>query len=476
MTQPKILVIDDNKMDFCLVEHGLKGKFEVVHATSCVQGLEACRRSTPDCVLLDQNLPDGQGVDLLHHFAEFDIPVIMITGHGDESLVVQAMKAGALDYLPKKKLREHLLETVTKAVKLSQRNRALQGSLHQSIIITQALSRLIPGTLLTLNLNTRLLRAVQPHGDHAPPAFLEATKLGCHLQERSPDTFTQRLLACATELQVEGESVRHFEFEEDGRRYSAHVARCGPERVLVSIQDIGSSLDTLQHHTRLASLGQLTSSIVHDTNNALMGIICYADLLISRVEEPEIKEDLGELRTNTASLREFMRVLLDYSRDQAPTQEVFDLNTLILEFAPLLRQVVQPPAQLMIRLPSETCPVRASPLEAKQVLLNLVMNAHSALPESGGRIVISTERVQAPGEPRGRVALKVSDTGCGIPEELHATIFEPFFTTKGQQGTGLGMATVQRVITQSGGEVQVTSEVGVGTTFTILLPLDTDTS
>jgi CheY-like chemotaxis protein len=158
---------------------------------------------------------------------------------------------------------------------------------------------------------------------------------------------------------------------------------------------------------------------------------------------------------------------------------VLDLNTSVLDMEKMLRRLIGEDVTLETVLNANPTRVKADPGQVEQVILNLAVNARDAMPQ-GGRITVATTSVHltaeqiplhAGAEPGRYVALTVSDTGTGIDEKTRARIFEPFFTTKGQgKGTGLGLSTVYGIVQQSGGFIELESEIGAGSTFRILLP------
>jgi two-component system cell cycle sensor histidine kinase/response regulator CckA len=155
---------------------------------------------------------------------------------------------------------------------------------------------------------------------------------------------------------------------------------------------------------------------------------------------------------------------------------IVDMNTIVAQAETLLRRTIGEHIELVVRADDDLLPVRADPDQLSRVLLNMAINALDAMPK-GGRLLIETrnvtvpDRASAPAALGDYVLLAMSDTGCGIPAESKARLFEPFYTPKPQgQGTGLGLAVVDGIVKQSGGWIDVESEVDVGTTFQIFLP------
>jgi signal transduction histidine kinase/ActR/RegA family two-component response regulator len=227
---------------------------------------------------------------------------------------------------------------------------------------------------------------------------------------------------------------------------------------------------------KLGTVGKLAGGIAHDFNNRLTIIMGHAELLKRGL--PRDGALVGHADMVLSSARraaELTQQLLAYSRRQVLNPAAFDLNEMAERLGRVLATALGERIELSTVLGAER-QVVADPGQIEQVILNLALNARDAMPE-GGQLVIETRDVTlqagehptlCPGE---YVALVVSDTGAGIPEEIRPHIFEPFFTTKEKgQGTGLGLSMVEGIVSQSGGAIDVCSTVGRGTVFTILLP------
>jgi two-component system cell cycle sensor histidine kinase/response regulator CckA len=177
-----------------------------------------------------------------------------------------------------------------------------------------------------------------------------------------------------------------------------------------------------------------------------------------------------EMNAVQADAAALVQQLMAFARKQALRPAALDLNDAIRDVERVLKSAVGQRAALRLELAGAPCVARVDPGQLRQVVMNLVLNARDAVAPGGTiRVVTSAAPALEPGPDR--VALDVIDDGGGIPPEVMPHLFEPFFTTKGPgAGTGLGLPTVFGIVTQSGGEVRVTSEVGRGSTFRVLLP------
>jgi signal transduction histidine kinase len=236
----------------------------------------------------------------------------------------------------------------------------------------------------------------------------------------------------------------------------------------------------LQQSQRLESLGQLAGGVAHDFNNLLAVILGYAKFIERRAEPGTRDEhDSAEIRKAGERATRLTRQLLSFARREVVRPRVLDLTGVVLEMEELLRRTIGEHVVLKTSLAPDLWPIMADHGQLEQILLNLAVNARDAMPD-GGTLTLDTENVEADAafvsshpslEPGRYVRLRVSDSGIGMDRATAARAFEPFFTTKASgDGTGLGLATVHGIVAQAGGSVQIYSEPGLGTTFTILLP------
>ena len=227
----------------------------------------------------------------------------------------------------------------------------------------------------------------------------------------------------------------------------------------------------LAHSQRLEAIGQLAGGIAHDFNNLLMAISGSAELLRDETD-PEMRATLlDEVLAAQERGASLTRQLLAFARRDVARPTVLDLSALVTQRQRLLQPIVGDRVKLILDLePDARVSIDAAQME--QVLVNLVANARDAMP-GGGRCVLSVQRITDPAGPQ-QVRMRVSDEGIGMDEETAARAFEPFFTTKARgHGTGLGLASVQGIVLQSGGTVTLASVPGQGTTVEILLPFAT---
>jgi two-component system, cell cycle sensor histidine kinase and response regulator CckA len=243
--------------------------------------------------------------------------------------------------------------------------------------------------------------------------------------------------------------------------------------------------EQLRQSQKMEAIGRLAGGVAHDFNNLLTAINGYADILAAGMApDDERLADVEEIRKAGDRAAALTRQLLAFSRRQVLKPAVIDLRNVVAGIAPMLRRLVGEHIELRAPQTLDLGRVRADPSQIEQVLLNLVVNARDAMP-AGGTLTIETAnselddeyaRTHPPAVPGPYVLLAVSDTGTGMDETTMAHLFEPFFTTKALgEGTGLGLATVYGIVSQSGGHVTAYSEPGHGSTFKVFLPRVADT-
>jgi len=262
--------------------------------------------------------------------------------------------------------------------------------------------------------------------------------------------------------------------EMDGLEVAARMVGLAVERHRLEEQ--------LRHAAKMEAIGVLAGGIAHDFNNLLSVVLGNAELAMEEVPEgADAKQRLQEIVAASMGATDFCNQMLAYAGRGTLSTERIECNALVREIGGLLHVALSKKATLVYELHDAPLGVLADRNQLRQVIMNLVTNASEALGDREGRIVISSAlrswRSDEPGSHRWNVSLEpgqyvevtVRDTGAGMCSETQAKIFDPFFTTK-QTGRGLGLAAVQGIVMGHGGAITVESELGVGTSFTVLLP------
>jgi PAS domain S-box-containing protein len=243
----------------------------------------------------------------------------------------------------------------------------------------------------------------------------------------------------------------------------------GRPAVQVVVRDITERKrleEQLRQSQKLEAVGRLAGGVAHDINNLLQAVLSNIDVLRRAPADPQHTSDvLGELEVHVRRGSALTRQLLVFARREVSHPERNDVNEVVGGATSLLRRLVRENIRFTVEQHDGPLPVVADRGQLEQVLVNLVVNAADAMP-NGGELVVAT------GITGEEIWLRVTDSGVGITPEARARIFEPFYTTKDPgQGTGLGLAVVHGIITQYGGRIEVTSEAGEGSCFTVFLPL-----
>ena len=466
-------------------------------ATSYAAALDAFDAVLYDVAFFDYWLGARDGLELLREIRQRGVltPVILLTSRGAEDVAVDAMKAGAADYLSKTNLTSEALE------------RAIRHAL-----ALHAEERQRWHAEAALRASEERFRALVENSSDALLMLLDAQG---HVTYLTPSTV--RHLGWQPEQTI-GRSICEFVHPDDrehaGGRLAEAVANPGTAvteearlrhadgswrvmegvavnrladpavaGVVVNARDI-TERRTLEEQLRLSqkleAVGQLAGGVAHDFNNMLTAILGYCHLILDEMpEEHPLRRDLLEIQAAGDRAASLTRQLLAFSRRQMLQPQVVNINTLVTQLEKLLHRLIAEDVELTIALAPGLHPVTVDPASVEQILVNLTVNARDAMP-GGGCLTIETANVEIDDtyaathvtmKPGSYAMLAVGDTGAGMDAKTRGRVFEPFFTTKEQgKGSGLGLATVYGIVKQSGGNIWVYSEPGHGTVFKVYLP------
>jgi len=497
----KILVVDDERDYAQLVTEFLRfteawrgATIEI--ATTYDAALRLLTAGAFDIAFFDYMLGSHDGLSLLREArrAGVDTPVIVLTGRGAEEIAVEAMKAGAADYLSKVQLTAEVLDrSVRLALALRQHERQrdqAERALRSSEERFRALVENSSDTLVLLDAEMRvtyLTPSSQRHLGWKPDDMLGRSVFEfVHPDDRELVGMRMtQALEKPGDIVTQEVRVRHA----DGSFHvmeGVGVNRLGDPSVraiVINARDISERRrlqEQLWHAQKMDAVGQLAGGIAHDFNNLLTAILGYCNLVLEEVPEQDpLRPDLEEIRAAGERAASLTRQLLAFSRRQMLLPQLVDVNALVSSLEKLLRRLVSEQVEVLTALAPSLPPVRVDPSSLEQVIVNLSVNARDAMP-NGGRLTIETAIVDLdsvyaathiPITPGRYVMLAVSDNGAGMDAATRARIFEPFFTTKAQgKGVGLGLATVYGIVKQNGGFIWVYSEAGHGTVFKVYLP------
>ncbi len=264
----------------------------------------------------------------------------------------------------------------------------------------------------------------------------------------------------------------------------AGASGLGDAAVLLSLKDNSEEVRLkreVAQATKMQAVGQLAGGVAHDFNNILTAVIGHCDLMMLRHQPGDSDyDDIQQIKQNSNRAAALTRQLLAFSRQQTLRPQVLQLPDVVSEISNMLQRTIGELVTLEITHDRNLGPIRADPGQLGQVIVNLCVNARDAMPRGG---VVTLRTFSFPAAEVRKLAsdimpitdysaLKISDTGTGIPQEILPKIFEPFFTTKDVgKGTGLGLSTVYGIVKQSGGFIFAESEEDKGTSFVIYLPV-----
>lgn len=258
-------------------------------------------------------------------------------------------------------------------------------------------------------------------------------------------------------------TVRFMLADHDGRPN----ALCTIATEITKLKDLEARYRQAQ---KFEALGRLAGGVAHDFNNLLAAIVGFSDLVLSQLpDDSRHRRPLEQVVRAGKQAADLTGQLLAFSRRQALKPQVIDLNAAVLDQAMILKRLVGDAVQVHLSTTPEPLPILIDPGQLQQVVVNLAVNARDAMPQGGTLSITTSTR-------NDQIELIVADTGSGIPPELLERIWDPFFTTKEVgKGTGLGLATVQGAVIQSGGRITVESHPGRGARFTLSFPRSAST-
>lgn len=297
---------------------------------------------------------------------------------------------------------------------------------------------------------------------------LLARQLKKYMAEETIPSEWQRLL--------EAVDLAYKQFDSDREMLERSLELSSQELIQANI-DARAREAQLRQANKMEAVGLLAGGIAHDFNNLLTAIGGFTTLLLEEPDlSPSARRFASQVHKAGDSAAMLTRQLLAFSRRQILQPRPIDLNSVVAGIDPLVRRLIGEHIRLNTNLASGLNSVVVDPGQAEQVIMNLAVNAHDAMPNGGDLAIESANveldeefvRAHPEAEMGSYVRLSISDTGEGMDNETQSRVFEPFFTTKQLgKGTGIGLATVYGIVKQSGGWIWVSSEVGVGTTFRI---------
>ncbi len=471
----RILIVDDDEDDFFIVSDAISqiptGSFTIEWAYRYADALEQMQQNSHDLYFLDYRLGARSGIDLLREAIEggCESPIVLLTGGASQRTEFDAIQSGAADYLVKSDVNVERMERC----------------------IRYALERM--HFLKVLRANERRFRSLFERSKDpvfildGNLCFLDANEACAHLLGCERETLFQKSFTDfidggeEREAQIQvltaGAEVQDLEVE--------LLTATGEKRqiLLGAIRQEGTDSGFLQglmhditalrrtekatlRSEKLAATGRLVRTLAHEVRNPLNNITLSVEQLQAENGAEDLEMYLSIIQRNSKRISDLITELLNSSRpteivmEETPLQHILDT---VMSRA--IDRLTLKNINFSLNYPSHPVPVKVDGEKLAIALLNIVINASEALEGiAGGRLLLSL------GQEEGQAVVSIEDNGCGIPEESLTRLFEPYFTQK-RNGMGLGLAATLNIIKAHGGIVEVTSEVGKGTTFIVTLPL-----
>lgn len=528
---PLILVVDDELPTTALMENILvRNGYRVHIAQDGIEGLECARTIAPDLVLLDIMMPGLNGFEVLRALRDdpqtASLPTMLVTANAREPAdVAKGLRLGADDYIQKPFAPLELLARIESKLRSYQLERALQqrsNELERLLSVSETLNahltevqllevilslveQIIPGPAAVLRLNDEnqvtdirsaglskdtligltdvqpLLTRLPSNGnptlswdvnDPSPvpplrsglitPMVYRGQAVGLLLVAEQADSYRaqqQRLLeGVARQAALALVNAQLYDMLSD---YAQNLESMVEART----NELQSTQRLLLRSEKLSSIGHLAASIAHEINNPLMPIMNLLELIVEDLDAQQVDYDqqaVTIIQDSLERIRGIVSRMLEFSRDQKPGMDDVDVSRVLDTVIALNRKSFEH-ARMQIETDITPMPrVFGSPDQLQQVFMNIVLNAQAAM-SSGGRLTIRTRA-----EPDW-VLVEFADNGCGIAAENVDRVFEPFYSTK-PSGTGLGLFVSHNIIQAHQGAIDVQTEEGRGTTFTVRLP------
>ena len=516
----KILTIDDESYIRQSIKSFLEDYgFIVFEAENGQKGLDVFDRENPDLVLLDLRMPEMDGLQVLEILKEKapDIPLVVASRTGNITAVVEALHLGAWDYILKPiedmSVLYHSVKKCLKESQLKKENKEYQERLEElvkerTIELVQSEERykaifeytgtaaiiIEPDDTISMvnskfcefaGMDSRDIVGQKKWHDFVADEDIEVIR---------------NYIDAKVNLKTENYAPMQYEIKfisNDGEQKYVYVSLGvipGTDRTVVSLLDVTEkkkaeqrwrSLEKqLRKSQKMEAIGTLAGGIAHDLNNILSPVLGYADMIM-RSSDPEANVYKRSEKIQKAALRaaDLVSQVLSFNRRGEEEKRVIRIHPVSKEVLKLLKGSIPSTITIVDNIDRNCRPIEADPTQIHQVLMNLCTNAYHAMEEAGGTLTVGlkeitltvTDMVEYPHLIDGEgvyLAIEVSDTGCGMSEDVVERIFDPYFTTKEEgKGTGLGLATAYSIVKSCKGDIRVKSKPDKGTTFTILLPV-----
>ena len=483
----KALLVDDDEDDYILIRDWLSefqlGSCELDWLDIYQAAKNVIASLRHDIYLLDYRLGAENGLELLQFSIECGCssPIILLTGRGDRGIDIEAMKAGAADYLEKSQLNAPLLErSIRYALERKQAEQKIREQAELLDVATDAIFvRDLDNTILYWNKAAESLYGCQ-RNEAIGSKTVELW------QEKKISLIQSALNTLVKKGSWEGELSQTTKFGKkiivESRWTLLKQYENKTQSILVVNTDITQKKQLESQFfraQRLESIGTLSSGIAHDLNNVLAPILMTAQLLESQLDDERSKRLLPILINNAKRGANLVKQVLSFTRGMEGERTLVQPKHLINEIKEVVRETFPKTIQMSDEIPQNLWVIKGDSTQLHQVVMNLCVNARDAMP-NGGKLSIRAQnftvdenysQMHLDAQVGSYMMISVADTGIGISPEILDRVFEPFFTTKELgKGTGLGLSTVLGIVKSHGGFINVQSDINKGSNFQIYLP------
>jgi len=497
----KILLIDDEEDIVRVLSMSLKSDgYDVVSALSGKEGLEVFKKESPDIILTDIKMPGMDGIEVLKKVKKInpETEVIIITGHGDIDTAIEALQHGASDFINKpvkdealsialdrakekidirQKLKEYtddlenMVKIATEEVKRkSDFQTKLIKSSNDGIVATDDDWRIVifnPGAERIFGYLRSEVTGKMNVVDLYPPEIVEAFK-------KEAENKQNRKELPWREITVLSKNEENIPVRFTGTVLFEEGMTMGSVAFFQDLREIKRLEKELVNSERLAAVGQTVAGLAHYIKNILIGLKggkYIVDVALDKNDTDKLKGGWRAIKRNIERISDLVMDLLTYSKERQPEYENCIPNEIVNDVCELVEATAREHHIEIIKdFDSSIHEVLMDPRTIHRSLLNLVSNAIDACTSdeySGTKWEI---RVKTALEKDNIIRFEVEDNGSGMSREVKANLFESFFSTKKGKGTGLGLLVTRKLVEEHHGKIDIKSELGKGTTFTILLP------
>ena len=484
----RILVAEQDSSFLKMIEDSLKTSGSLYHIEKVSSGEECLRmlqKEKFDILLLDHSLPDGEGLNWLRQFNEMGIgiPTIFVTAKGDPRLAIEAMKEGVFDYINRSaecaKAFPFVVNRAIEGHSLMLEKVRLQKELIETKNFLESIVEKAGDAISVVDLGGKVLYwnegAEQIYGYQKEEVMGKKLSQFLYPRDEKLRAEEEKLMDQFMARVRKGEVVPNVEVKrqtKDGREIITSMTISplrdsegkiiGVSRICKDITDLKKAEERLILAERLSSLGELTAGVAHELRNPLAGIKINTQILSRKKDLPEMeKKLLNSTQEGIEKIQKIVDDMLHFAKPKASHFKEEEINEVVDKSLAILQaKLKKGNISSFFERGQELPKVRIDIHQIQQVFINLMLNSIQAM-EKGGTLTLRTFS-----EDKGGVGVEVKDTGVGISRSHLKKIFDPFFTTK-SEGTGLGLSITLKILENQGVTIDVVSEEGTGSTFTI---------